>query len=58
MTVMRFLREGGLFYTVGLTAKWVYRKIRWCFPEGRLNIRRAPRMKSKSNCIWKPASSK
>jgi hypothetical protein len=58
MTVIQFLRDGGLLYTLGLATKWVYRKIRWCFPEPRLKIRRAGRTKGKSDCIWRPASSK
>ena len=60
MTVFHFVREGGLFYAAGLSAKWVYRKIRWCFPEGRLKVRRASRTRgrSRSDCIWKPAASR
>ena len=36
MSVIQFLRAGGLVYTAGLAAKWVYRTIRRCFPEPRL----------------------
>ena len=58
MTVIEFLRDGGVTYTLRVAAKWVYRKIRWCFPARRLKIRRARRTKSNSDCIWRPASSR
>jgi hypothetical protein len=60
MTVIQFLRDGGVWYTVGLTVKWVYRKIRGCFPEQRLKVRRAGRTKGKgrNGCVWKPADSR
>lgn len=60
MSVIQFLRAGGLFYALGHAAKWVYRTIRWCSPEGRLKVRRASRKngKRRSDCIWKPAPSR
>ncbi|MBN1509891.1 MAG: hypothetical protein JW955_23795 [Sedimentisphaerales bacterium] len=60
MSVIQFLRAGGLFYTVGLAAKWVYRKIRGCFPEPRLRVRRSGRTKgkSRSDCVWRPVPSR
>jgi len=56
MSVIQFLRDGGVLYTLGLAARWVYRKIRSCFPEGRLKVRRASRTKGKSgsDCVWRP----
>jgi len=56
MRVIRFLCDGGLFYTVGLAVKCAYQRIRGWLPDQRLKVRRAG--KAKSNCIWRPASSK
>jgi hypothetical protein len=60
MRVFRFLRDGGVLYTLGLTVKCIYGKIRGCFPAQRLEARRANRTKGKgrSDCIWRPASSR
>lgn len=60
MSIIQFLRDGGLLYILVLTAKSVYRKIRGCFPEPRLRVRRASRTKDKrrGDCTWRPLPSR